>query len=50
MFSVNDLESGIIVVVVQTPRRVQLCNAMDCHISGLPVPHHLPEFAQVHVH
>ena len=27
-----------------------LCNPMDCHIPGLPVPHHLLEFAQVHVH
>ena len=27
-----------------------LCNPMDCSVSGLPVPHHLPEFAQVHVH
>ena len=25
-----------------------LCNPMDCSTSGLPVPHHLPEFAQVH--
>ena len=23
---------------------------MDCSIPGLPVPHHLPKFAQVHVH
>ena len=23
---------------------------MDCSMSGLPVPHHLPEFAQLHVH
>ena len=23
---------------------------MDCRTPGLPVPHHLPEFAQVHVH
>ena len=23
---------------------------MDCSTPGLPVPHHLPEFAQVHVH
>ena len=23
---------------------------MDCSMPGLPVPHHLPEFAQVHVH
>ena len=27
-----------------------LCNPMDCSTPGLPVPHHLPEFAQVHVH
>ena len=23
---------------------------MDCSMLGLPVPHHLPKFAQVHVH
>ena len=23
---------------------------MDCSTSGFPIPHHLPEFAQVHVH
>ena len=23
---------------------------MDCNTPGLPVPHHLLEFAQVHVH
>ena len=27
-----------------------LCNPVDCSTPGLPVPHHLPEFAQVHVH
>ena len=27
-----------------------LCDAMDCSTPGLPVPHHLPEFAQDHVH
>ena len=26
-----------------------LCNPMDCSKPGFPVPHHLPEFAQVHV-
>ena len=26
-----------------------LCDPMDCSMPGLPVPHHLPEFAQVHV-
>ena len=27
-----------------------LCYPMNCSTSGLPVPHHLPEFAQVHIH
>ena len=27
-----------------------LCNPMDCHLLGILVPHHLLEFAQVHVH
>jgi len=27
-----------------------LCNPMDCSTPGLLVYHHLPEFAQVHVH
>ena len=27
-----------------------LCDPMDCSMPGLPVPHHLPTFAQVHVH
>ena len=27
-----------------------LCNPMDCSAPGLPVLHHLPEFAQVPVH
>ena len=27
-----------------------LCDTMDCSTPGVPVPHHLPEFAQVHVH
>ena len=26
-----------------------LCNPMDCSLPGFPVPHHLPEFAQVHL-
>ena len=38
------------VAVVQLPSCVWLCNAMDCSMSGLPVLHHLLEFAQVHVH
>ena len=27
-----------------------LCDPMDCSTPGLPVPHHLPEFAQIHIH
>ena len=27
-----------------------LCNPEDCSTLGLPIPHHLPKFAQVHVH
>ena len=27
-----------------------LCDLMDCSTPGLSVPHHLPKFAQVHVH
>ena len=27
-----------------------LCNSMDCSTPGFSVPHHLPAFAQLHVH
>ena len=27
-----------------------LCASVDCRTPGLPVPHHFPEFAQVHVY
>ena len=27
-----------------------LCDFMDCNMSSFPVLHHLPEFAQTHVH
>ena len=27
-----------------------LCDPIDCSMSGFPVLHHLPEFAQTHVH
>ena len=27
-----------------------LSDPMDCSTPGLPVPHHLPKFAQVHIH
>ena len=39
-----------IVVIVQSPSRDRfICDPMDCSKPGFPVPHHLPEFAQVHV-
>ena len=37
-------------VVVQSPSHIWLCHPMDCSTPGLSVPHHLTEFAQVHVH
>ena len=38
-------------VVVQSPSQCPtLCDPMDCSKPGLSVPHHLPKFAQVHVH
>ena len=38
------------VAVVQLPSRVRLCDPTDCRPPGVPIPHPLPEFAQVHVH
>ena len=32
-------------VIVQS-----LCSSMGCSTPGFPVLHHLPEFAQIHVH
>ena len=32
-----------------TKSRSALCDPMDCSMPGLPVPHYLSEFAQVHV-
>ena len=29
---------------------LNLCDIMDCKMSGFPVPHHLSGFVQVHVH
>ena len=30
--------------------KVTLCDPMDCSMPGFPVFHHLPKFAQIHVH
>ena len=40
--------SQSIVVVVQSLSRVQLFATPWTSASGLPVPHYLPEFAEVH--
>ena len=45
-----EFQGTFIVVVVQSPSFVRLCDPMDCSMSGLPVPYHLLEFVQVHVH
>ena len=37
-------------VVVQSLSHVGLCGPMDGSVPGFPVLHHLPEFAQTHVH
>ena len=39
-----------ILVVVRSPRRVWLFATHGHSTPGLPIPHHLLEFAQVHVH
>ena len=33
-----------------TKSGLPLCHPMDCSTSGFPILHHLPEFAQIHVH
>ena len=38
------------VVVVPLLSHVWLFDLMDCSMPGFPVLHHLPEFAQTHVH
>ena len=40
----------VCVYVLRHVSRVQLCDPTDCSTPGLPVPHHLPEFAEVHAH
>ena len=40
----------LVVVVVQSLSHVRLCDPMDCSSPGFPVPHHLSEFLEVHVH
>ena len=44
------LRPAFIAVIIQLLSRVWLCNPMDYSMPGFPVLHHLPEFAQSHVH
>ena len=44
------LERHVLISIVQSLSHVQLCNPMDCSMSGFPVLHHLLEFVQTHVH
>ena len=37
-------------IKVQIMLGLTLCDLMDCSAPGFPVLHHLPEFAQIHVH
>ena len=42
---------GFILAVVQLLSCIRIFEIpMDCSTPGFPVPHHLPEFAQIHVH
>ena len=47
MWDLDHLESCCFSVTKLCPT---LCNAMNCSMLGLLVLHHLPEFAQTHVH
>ena len=47
-------EGGVLIYICSCCSVAKLCltllESMDCCMSGLPVPHHLLEFAGVHVH
>ena len=40
----------LILVVVQSPSHVWLCDPMDCCTPGFSLLHYVPKFAQIHVH
>ena len=42
--------SGLLLLLFSRQSCPTLCNPMDCSTPGLPVHHHLLEFAQTHVH
>ena len=41
---------AVVVAVRIAQSCLTLCSLMGCNTPGFPVPHHLPKFAQVHVH
>ena len=47
MYSINNYTLQFSSVAQLCPT---LCHPMDCSMTGLPVPHYLPKFAQVHAH
>ena len=49
-FVVSWLENFLCCCFSVTQSCPTLCDPMDCSMSGFPVLHHLPEFAQTHVH
>ena len=40
----------LLLLLLSCPVCPTLCDPMDCSTPGVPVPHHLPSFSQVHVH
>ena len=40
----------LLIVIVQSLSRVQLCDPMGCSTPGFLVVHHLPELTETHVH
>ena len=52
--ALSETPSSYLIAVLQFSSVTQsyptLCDPMDCSMSGFPVHHQLPEFAQTHVH
>jgi len=42
--------NATLLLLFSHPLVLIFCEPMDCSMPGLPVPHHLLEFAQVHIH
>ena len=45
----NKISNESLLLLFHHPVIYNSLQPMDCSMPGLPVPHHLPEFAQVHV-